>query len=205
MKRLKLSAILILASLVASGTLAQTPVTQASFDAAYWASKPPAVAALQTQNCPARTAQALSLAAQGYTIGLIEADCYDPYQFMSIAAQFGYTWLPTVLMPPVQLAPGLTQPGVQAYDPANPPAGAITVSLVPPAPFNPPPVPKPVATPKSCVGSSLGAGFYAALSGVGCSLSDGQTYTADPRGAFVYHKTATPFGSSVWFNSTSGN
>jgi hypothetical protein len=153
---------------------------------------------LQSQSCPARTAAALSLATQGYTIGLIEADCYDPYQFMAIAAQFGYTWLPTVLMAPVQLAPGLTQPGVQPYDPANPPAGAILVSLVPPPPYNPPPAPKPVAQPKSCVGASLGAGYFAALSG--CNLTNGQSYSIDPRGTFVFHSVATPFGSSVWFS-----
>jgi hypothetical protein len=38
----------------------------------------------------------------------------------------GYTWVPSALQQPVEVAPGLTYAGA-SYDPSKPPAGSIAV------------------------------------------------------------------------------
>jgi len=178
--------------------------TQQTFDQAYWAHQPPAVAALQNMQGDVRTSTAMSLATQGNTIDVpIMVWAWDPYLVMLMRQQYGYTWVPSALMPPVTMAPGITVPGQASYDPANPPAGAIRVSLnlADYPPYTAPVAAAPVVAPTSCVGISLGAGYYQALSGTNCNLTDGQLYISDPRGTFVFHISATPFNpsGSRWF------
>jgi hypothetical protein len=121
------------------GTTSTTPTQaqiQAPFDAAYWASQPPPVAALQSMQVDAqapatggRTLTAMALAAQGYIIDVpIMIWNWDPYLTMSYRQTLGYVWVPSALQPAPSIAPGVTQPGTLPYNPNNPPAGSIMVS-----------------------------------------------------------------------------
>lgn len=198
--------------------MATTPVTQPTFDNAYWASFPPAVAALRSMpvdNAAAtangRTETAMTLATQGYLIDVpIMVWGWDAFLVMTMRQQFGYTWVPSALMAPVEMAPGITTPGAAPYNPNPPyPAGAIVVStsLASYPPFNPPapPTPPPVA-PTSLVGIAEGAGYYQAFPQALAALINGQVYTADPRGAFTFHTANNPFAPnqvSCWFTINS--
>src|SRR5271155_2187828 len=104
--------------------------TQQQFDQAYWASQPPQIQALPSITDPdQRAAEAATLATSGFTIDVpIMVWGWDPYLVMTMREQFGYTWVPSALQPPVTIAPGTAQPGVVAYDPLHPPAGSIKVS-----------------------------------------------------------------------------
>jgi hypothetical protein len=109
------------------GTLAsQDPVL--SFDAAYWASQPPAVRALQNIDDPTQRAMAAAqLAASGYQIDTpIMVWGWDPSKVTSLRQEMGYTWVPSAFQASVAAAPGLTN-GSQSYDPTNPPSGSIAV------------------------------------------------------------------------------
>ena len=70
---------------------------------------------------------------------------WDAFLTMTMRVQFGYTWVPSALQPPVSIAPGIAQPGVVSYDPLHAPPGSIKVStnIVDYPPFNPPPQPQP--------------------------------------------------------------
>lgn len=100
-----------------------------SFDQAYWASQPAAVQALQNITDPnQRTELATQLANEGYTIDVpIMVWGWDPAQVMSLRESYGYTWVPSALQNSVELAPGISSPGLQPYDPNNPPTGSIAV------------------------------------------------------------------------------
>jgi hypothetical protein len=115
------------ASKPAEGTEAplQTPV---SFDDAYWAAQPAAVQQLQNiQNPTQRTEVATQLAQEGYTIDVpIMVWGWDPAATTAAREAMGYTWVPSALQPPVEVAPGLTFAG-SSYNPAVAPAGSITV------------------------------------------------------------------------------
>src|SRR3984885_11913523 len=104
--------------------------TQQQFDQSYWAAQPPAVQALGSitdQN--QRDTLAAQLATEGFTIDVpIMVWGWDAYLVMTMRAQFGYTWVPSALQPPVSIAPGTTQPGVIPYNPADPPPGSIKLS-----------------------------------------------------------------------------
>ena len=106
---------------------AQDPLQ--SFDDAYWAAQPAAVQQLRTiDDQGQRTTMATQLATQGYKIDVpIMVWGWDPSQVTSLRQSYGYTWVPSALQNPVPVAPGLAQPGMQSYDPNNPPAGSITV------------------------------------------------------------------------------
>jgi hypothetical protein len=109
------------------GTLAsQDPVL--SFDAAYWASQPPAVQALQNIDDPTQRAMAAAqLAASGYQIDTpIMVWGWDPSKVTTLRQDMGYTWVPSAFQSPIAAAPGLTN-GSQSYDPTNPPSGSIAV------------------------------------------------------------------------------
>jgi hypothetical protein len=109
------------------GTLAsQDPIL--SFDAAYWASQPPAVQALQNIDDPAqRSIAAAQLAASGYQIDTpIMVWGWDPSKVTSLRQEMGYKWVPSAFQTPVAAAPGLSN-GSQVYDPTNPPSGSIAV------------------------------------------------------------------------------
>ena len=98
-------------------------------DQAYWAEQPAAVQALQNMPLDQRGQAALALAQQGYTIDVpIMVDGGDPLTIMMERQQYGYTWVPSAMQSPVDLAPGLNFPGLTAYDASNPPAGSIAVS-----------------------------------------------------------------------------
>jgi hypothetical protein len=100
-----------------------------SFDDAYWAKQPAAVQQLRTiSDQGQRTLMATQLATQGYKIDVpIMAWGWDPSQVTSLRKSYGYTWVPSALQNPVAVAPGLSVPGMQPYDPNNPPAGSIAV------------------------------------------------------------------------------
>jgi hypothetical protein len=102
---------------------------QLSFDDAYWAKQPAAVQQLRDIQDPAQKTQvATELAQQGYAIDApIMVWGWDPQITTQLRQSFGYTWVPSALQQPVEVAPGLTVPGLPSYDPAHPPPGSIAV------------------------------------------------------------------------------
>lgn len=125
--------------------LAVTPLTSAI----YWASKSPeinymveqirAVIQLEPMNMssPAEIARAQAnlLASMGRTgpADLVDNAImvwgWDPVLTMQLRVSFGYTWTPSALSRPVEVAPGIIAPGQPSYDPNNPPPFSIKVSL----------------------------------------------------------------------------
>jgi hypothetical protein len=190
-----------------------TQTTQAAFDQAYWLAQPPAVQALESiADFATRLAKAMQLATQGYTIDApIMAWGWDPYLVMTQRQQYGYKWVPSALMAPVTMAPGVNLPGAIAYNANNPPPGAIMVSvnLADYPPFTPPVAPAPVVPAVSLVGIAEGAGYFQAIGNTlqnGSKLTDGAQYS-DPsgRGNFIYHQSASPFapnGMVQWFTQS---
>ncbi len=176
------------------------PDENPAFDQAYWAAQPPEVQALQSLASP--QAAALSLATKGFTIDVpIMIWKWDPWKVMRLRVQYGYTWVPSALQPPIQEAPGVNEPGLQPYDPNNPPAGSIKVSLnlADYPPYNPPaPTPQPTTT--NYVGSLDFGNIYFALPGD--PTPDGVIVT-DSRGSFLKHRQVvqTPFGPMIngWY------
>ncbi len=100
-----------------------------SFDDAYWAKQPAAVQALRTIDDYDKRMQLVSqLTAQGYNIDVpIMAWGWDPAKVTAARQSYGYTWVPSALQKPLPEAPGVSLPGIQAYDPHNPPDGSIAV------------------------------------------------------------------------------
>jgi hypothetical protein len=116
------------AASTASAAAAETP--QEAFDNAYWASQPPAVQALRTMSDQdERTDAASQLANEGYSIDVpIMVWGWDPYTTTNMRAAEGYTWVPSALQQPVEVAPGLSAFGnMGTYNSSNPPAGSIAV------------------------------------------------------------------------------
>ncbi|HLW77573.1 MAG TPA: hypothetical protein VKS01_11325 [Bryobacteraceae bacterium] len=96
---------------------------------AYWAEQPPAVQALQNMDPADRGAAAQQLAAQGYQIDVpIMVWGWDPLATMIERQSYGYTWVPSASGSPVDVPPGVSFPGLPAYDAANPQPGSIQVS-----------------------------------------------------------------------------
>ena len=172
----------------------------------YWQAQPPAVRALR--NMPSgkdRDVLATNLAVQGYIIDVpIMAFNWDPVCTMGVRLQQGYTWVPSALQPPVLLAPGLSFPGIPAYDAKNPPAGSIKVSVdakdYPSA--DPPPPPKPVVN-ASVVGVCYPGGAVAKVvcsTGPGIDIravTDGQQFARDGV-TYKAHVSQGLFGRTVW-------
>ncbi|MFM2124090.1 MAG: hypothetical protein RL328_541 [Acidobacteriota bacterium] len=109
---------------------APTPAFKDEVDA-YWAGQPTEVQALRTiPDLAGRNAKAAELMAKGFTI---DADImvwgWDPYAVMKNRMDAGYAWVPSAGQPNIPLGPGLSFPGLPAYDPLHPPAGSILVSL----------------------------------------------------------------------------
>jgi len=98
-------------------------------DDAYWAKQPPAVQQLREIDDPdARKTLATQLAGQGYTIDVpIMVWGFDAGKTTALRQQYGYTWVPSALQKPIELAPGLSMPNMDPYDPNNPPPGSILV------------------------------------------------------------------------------
>lgn len=111
-----------------------TPLTAAELanmtpDQAYWAEQPPAIQALQNMPDDQRYAYAQQLASQGYTIDVpIMVWGWDPLSTMIQRQNDGLTWTPSALQSDIPVAPGDSFPGLQSYDPNNPPAGSIQVT-----------------------------------------------------------------------------
>lgn len=99
-----------------------------SFDDAYWASQPAAVQQLRNIQDPTeRSEVATQLAQEGYSIDVpIMVWGWDPAITTEARESMGYTWVPSALQQPVEVAPGLTFAG-NSYNAANPPAGSIAV------------------------------------------------------------------------------
>lgn len=167
---------------------------QSIFDGAYWAHQPPAVATCQTRCSPS---QAIALANQGYQIDVaIDVWGGDPYAIMTDRASYGFTWVPALGQAQVTILPGLSQAGVQSYNP-TPPSGSILVSTNPAdyPPFVPPaPISAPAATPL-VGGQELGCMYYALDGG---KVASGSTVN---QGGKTYTKFAipTPFGLNSYF------
>lgn len=98
---------------------------------ARWASVPTAQQALRAlqPGSGEREQLAKQLALQGYTIDVpIDVWGWVVWAVMTERQNFGYTWVPSALQPPLATTPGNDLPGLPPYDPANPPAGSIRVS-----------------------------------------------------------------------------
>ncbi len=116
------------AASTASAAPAET--AQEAFDNAYWASQPQAVQVLRTMtNQDERTDVASQLANEGYSIDVpIMVWGWDPYTTTNMREAEGYTWVPSALQQPVEVAPGLSAFGnMGTYNASNPPAGSIAV------------------------------------------------------------------------------
>jgi len=179
--------------------------TQQQFDQAYWASQPPEVQALQgIADQGQRTTQAAQLAASGFTIDVpIMVWGWDPYLVMTMRAQMGYTWVPSALQPPITIAPGLSQPGVVPYNPADPPPGSIKVStnIADYPPFSPTPQPTPqTPAPSDPVGVQTIGNIYTSVPGD--TYPNGATFT-DTRGTFQKVIIVTPFGRTAYWQMIS--
>ena len=107
------------------------------FDAAFWASQPLPVQALQDYDVTnadnpeevmqARRTAAIGLAAQGFLIDTpIMADAWGPYATMQgIRVPNGYTWTPSALQPGIPVVPGAHVPGMPDYNPDAPPVNSV--------------------------------------------------------------------------------
>lgn len=185
-------------------------MTEQQFNDMYWASKPNEVQTLiplleRSSHDQATLAEvesaAFELAKKGFVIDkwIMVIGC-SPFTTMLARIRDGYTWYPSLMQPPVAITPGTIMPGVAPYDPNNPPAGSIKVSIDPkdyPA-FNPPkPVEIPTAIPaKPMFAISQGAGRFSVLPG---DSSPAGTVYEGPEGSFVKKVVASPFGSWAWW------
>ncbi|MBZ5609309.1 MAG: hypothetical protein LAP38_13685 [Acidobacteriia bacterium] len=181
--------------------------TQQQFNDAYRAFLPPELRELMAMpdgspaDAAAKTQRASDLAQKGFTVDVpIMVWNWDPYLVMQLRQQFGYTWVPSALQPPITVAPGLPGFGtLSSYDPLHPPAGSIRVSLnlADYPPFDPPAPPAP-HTPASDdpVGLQSVGALYLAVPGE--TYQDGAKYT-DGRGTFLKHITFTPFGRTNYW------
>ncbi|WP_321471178.1 hypothetical protein [uncultured Paludibaculum sp.] len=178
---------------------AQVTTDQKAFDAAYWAHQPPAVRAIQTATNQGQLATELT--EKGFQVDVpIMVWGWSPYFTMLYRTQYGYTWVPRLGQDPVTIAPGLSVPDAdfKPYDPDNPPAGSILVSLdLKDYPAYDPPAPSVPAPSGKLVGMLNYANVYFALA-ASQGLKDGDVVTQD--GVKYKHRLAVyPFGASRWF------
>lgn len=101
-------------------------------DDAYWSQQPAAVQQLrEIENPEQREALAGQLASEGYKIdNAIMVWGWDAGQVTAERQADGYTWVPSATQANISAAPGITGPGLTPYNPADPPAGSITVPTV---------------------------------------------------------------------------
>ncbi len=170
-------------------------------DDIYWAAQPLPVQALRNMDTASseRATLAMQLAKQGFTIDVpIMVWNWDAVITMALRAQYGYTWVPSALQPPVLLPPGLSFPGLPTYDPNHPPAGSIRVS-VNAADYPPvaPPAPPPVPGASNIVGpKNFGNYYYPGPAANG--LTDGAVVTQNGT-QYTYHLVAGMMGPSAFF------
>jgi hypothetical protein len=107
-----------------------TTPTQPEFDALYKSLQPTAVKDLMEMPYgTSKIQKASQLAGEGYVIdGTIMVDGWDPFLTTQLRLQDGYTWVPSWLMPPIQIAPNESQGSTPPYDRAVMPPGAILVT-----------------------------------------------------------------------------
>lgn len=182
---------------------------QSALDAAYWASQPPPVAALQSMQVDiesptpgGRTQTAMALAKQGYIIDVdIMIYGWDAYLMMSDREEYGFAWVESALQQPPTIAPGVSQPGAVPYNPNNPPAGSIKVSTNI-ADYTPFVKPTPAPTVTELVGAQILPGVNQYYPAIGDTSPVGKEFT-DARGKFEKFATPTsgPFGvqGGYWF------
>jgi hypothetical protein len=111
----------------ASGATIAT--SDASYDDKYWASQPPEVQQLRYIDDPDERWKIVGeLMAKGYKIDVpIMVWGWNPSTTTALRQAYGYTWVPHAMQESIKIAPGLTMPGVEAYDPNNPPPDSIIV------------------------------------------------------------------------------
>lgn len=103
--------------------------TQEAFDELYWSVQQTAVQKARGLSYYAALSLAGQLAQEGYVFdAAVVAWGYDPFLITQERLGYGYTWIPSAGMPPITIAPGLSQPGVPSYDPAIIPPGGIPVT-----------------------------------------------------------------------------
>jgi hypothetical protein len=97
---------------------------------AYWAQQPRAIQELRRiDDLTERTAQAVDLRQQGYTIDYpIMVEGWSPLAVMQARQSMGYTWVPSFSQPAIQVMPGVNRPGIAPYDAGHPPTGSILVN-----------------------------------------------------------------------------
>ncbi len=172
---------------------------EALFNKTYWAAQPLPVRQLQNLADDKRLATATTLAQNGYRIDvMIHIWGWSPFKMMLMRVNYGYTWVPSALQANISIAPGLGAPGATPYDPNNPPAGSIKVSLdlddYPP--FDPPaPVVTP-GTPSGGVGALNFGNIYFIIPGD--TVADG-VIVEEARGKFKKRINPTPFGNQAWY------
>ncbi len=194
-------------SLISVLTLVVYAQTPSEFNAAYWASRPPAVQALESleRESPARLEAALALAKAGVSVDeLIEArGLGNPYDTMRLRQAYGITWQQPFPQPnPWNLPPGITgMPGVP-FDPNNPPPGALKTStkIEDFRPYEPevkPVVPTPAELAKPDFSKPAGDGKFMVLAG---DVSpNGTTFKAPQYGDWIKVVRQSPFGFVAWW------
>jgi len=177
-------------------------MTEQEFNSAYWAATSPSVRALKDmENQQERALKAFEQATRGFVVDVpIMVWGWSPYLVMKMRQDYGYTWVPSALQSPVSMAPGLCVPGAVPYDPANPPAGSVKVSLdiADYPPFDPPAPPQPVEPKMDPVLAEIIIGMPMYHVTAWYQGEDGARFSG-PRGSFVLHSVTNPFGRSRYW------
>lgn len=100
-----------------------------NFEDDYWAAQPPAVQALRhIDDLEQRQKLAGELLGAGYKLDIpIMVWGWGAQNTTQSRQAYGYTWVPHAMQEAIKIAPGLTMPGVDPYDPNNPPPDSILV------------------------------------------------------------------------------
>lgn len=101
--------------------------TPDQFNAAYLAAQPLNVQLILKSTDPNSSARLAALAGQPSIDPQIILAGRDAYWTMWARQMYGYTWVPALGQPPIQVVPGQFLEGYPSYDPNNPPAGSIIV------------------------------------------------------------------------------
>lgn len=162
----------------------------------YWASQPEAVQVLNTLPDEQKPQKAEALAKEGYRIDVpIMVWGWDAYKVMKMRKDYGYTWVPSALMPNITIAPGLTMVGMVPYDPNSPPSGSIKVST---EAKDYPTIAKPaeVKVDTTPVGQQSIGNLYLTTTG---DTLPADSVVSEPRGKFVKRVKAGPFGNWAYW------